>query len=223
MSSTDTNAAVNADQLVRQLNWRYATKKFDPAKKISAENWSAIEQSLVLCPSSFGMQPWKFIVVTDSAVREKIKGAAWNQGQVTDASHLVVIAHQTNVSENDARKLIDTTASVRGIPPASLEGYYQMIVGSIAKGGIAHVGAETWASMQSYIALGFILSAAAMLGIDACPMEGFEPAKVDEILGLSKMGYHPTVLVPVGYRALDDKYGPAPKVRYSAKELIVRV
>ena len=113
--STQANAVVTPEQLVAQLNWRYATKKFDTTKKISAENWRAIEQSLVLSPSSFGMQPWKFIVITDAAVREKIKAAAWNQGQVTEASHLVVIAHQTNVSEADARKLI-VPVSVKRVP-----------------------------------------------------------------------------------------------------------
>ncbi len=209
---------VENETLVRQLNWRYATKKFDPAKKISAADWQTLEQSLVLSPSSYGLQPWKFFVVDDPAIRAKLHPHAWNQPQIIEASHLVVFAIKSNLNATDVERYIARMADVRGVSAASLDGLKQMIVGSVEK-----PGAVEWATRQVYIALGMFLSAAALVGIDACPMEGFVPEKFDETLGLTKLGYSSVVLATAGYRSADDKYGSLPKVRFKHEEVVTHI
>ncbi len=205
------------DQVIDALNWRYATKAFDPSKKIPAETWAALEASMILSPSSFGLEPWKFVVVNDPAVREKLKAAAWNQGQVTDASHLVVFAGQSSMADKDVDRLIQATADVRGTSVESLEGYSKMMKGFIAQPGW---DAKAWASRQVYIALGFLLETAALLNVDACPMEGFNPKAFDEILGLPELGYNSVVMCTLGYRSANDKYASAKKVRYMPRDVI---
>lgn len=210
------------EALINQLNWRYATKAYDSTKKISAEDWAALEHALVSAPSSFGLQPFKFIVVKDPAVREKLKGAAWGQGQVTDASHLVVFAYKKNLTEADINKFINHTASERGMDPSALADYAGMIKGSVAAKTPEQIA--TWNSRQAYIALGFLLEAAAVLGIDASPMEGFDPSQFDEILGLAGTDYTSVVIAAVGYRdAANDWLAPLKKVRFSKEELIETV
>lgn len=212
--------AVPSETVLGQLNWRYATKKFDPAKKIAPDLWQALEQALVLSPSSYGLQPWKFVVVTDPAVRQKLRPAAWNQPQITDASHLVVFAVKKGVGPADADRLVRRTAEVRGIPVEALEGYKGMMYGSLSKPADQ---IDPWMARQSYIALGFFLTAAALLGVDACPMEGIEPAKFDDILGLSAKGYGSVVVAAAGYRAADDPNAGMAKVRYAPGEVVEHV
>jgi nitroreductase len=211
---------VNNETIVRQLNWRYATKKFDPSRKIQTPDWKTLEQALILSPSSGGLQPWKFFVVTDAAVRTKLRAAAWNQAQVTDASHLVVFAARVGFDAADVQRHIERTADVRGVTLESLEGYKNMMLGVVNRPA-AQV--DAWAARQPYIALGNFLSAAAMLGIDACPMEGFDPAQFNEILGLDKKGYTAVVIATAGYRADDDGYAKLAKVRYSSEDVITNV
>ncbi|QQL46147.1 NAD(P)H-dependent oxidoreductase [Sulfuriroseicoccus oceanibius] len=213
---------ISSSSVVDALNWRYATKQFDPERKIPSDDWAAIEQSLVLTPSSFGLQPWKFIVVDDPAVREAILPNAWNQRQVVDCSHLVVIAAVTDLGEEEVDKLINVSAEKRGVEPAVLDGYREMMLGMIVKGMDADQR-RAWAVRQGYIALGNLMTVAAMLQVDACPMEGFVPAEVDKILGLPERGLTAALLCPLGYRAAEDKYADAPKVRYPVEDLIERV
>ena len=206
--------------LLRQLQWRYATKKFDPARKISPDDWRTLEQALVQAPSSYGLQPWKFFVVTERALREKLKPLSWNQSQVTDASHLVVFAIRKNMGPADVERHVARIAEVRGVAPKSLEGFKQMILGLFSR-PVEEV--NIWAMHQVYIALGFFLCAAAMLGIDACPLEGFVPQKYDEILGLAEQGYGSVVLATAGYRASDDRHIALPKVRFKTEDVIVHL
>lgn len=213
---------ITATQLIEALNWRYATKKFDPAKKISAETWAEIERALVLTPSSYGLQPWKFLVVNDPALREQLVAHSWNQRQVADASHLVVFAAKQSVTEEDAVRLVATTAATRGLDPSTLGFYRDMIVGDLVHGPRSAVVPD-WAARQVYIALGQLMTCAALLGIDACPMEGIDPAAYDELLGLAGSDYATVVACPLGYRAGDDKYASLPKVRYPAGEVIRHV
>jgi nitroreductase len=208
-----------ADALVERLRWRYAVKKFDAAKKIPAEIWKALEEVLVLAPSSFGLQPWKFFVVTDPAVREKLKPASWNQTQITDASHLVVFAIKKDLSVADVEHFAQRIVEVRGVPEKSLEMYKKIMADFVGRAGKG-LDINAWAADQVYIALGTFMTAAAVLGIDTCPMEGFEPAKYDEILGLPALGFHATVLATAGYRAADDVFAKLPKVRYKKEEVI---
>ncbi len=206
--------------VLRQLQWRYATKKFDPARKIAAEDWRSLEQALVHAPSSFGLQPWKFFVVSDPDLKAKLKTASWNQAQITDASHLVVFAIKKNLGAVDVDRYLARIAEVRSVPLESLDGFKKLLLGSLNR-PVEQVSA--WAARQLYIALGFFLSAAAMLGIDACPMEGFQPEQYDEILGLSEMGYGATVLATAGYRAADDPYVKLAKVRYKPEDVVIHL
>jgi len=209
-----------SEELLRQLNWRYATKQFDPQRKIGAADWAALEDALVLSPSSFGLQPWKFVIVTNPALREKLVPASWGQRQVADASHLVVFALKKNFSEADVAAYVKRISDVRSIPVEALNGYQDMMVGSLFKARDA-AARTAWAINQIYIALGNFLTSAAMLGIDACPMEGIEPPKYDEILGLDALGLTSVVAAPAGYRAANDKYAALKKVRFPKEEVIV--
>lgn len=218
LSVADTaSRAVLSEALLRQLRWRYAVKKFDATRKISPALWNVLEEALVLSPSSFGLQPWKFFIVNNPDLRKKIQPAAWNQTQITDASHLVVFAIKKNMNTEDVRRFIDKIVEVRGVSKDSLAPYQQMMEGFVGK---PPLDINVWSSRQVYIALGNFLTTAAALGVDACPMEGFDPVKVNEILGLEKKGYAAVVLATVGYRAADDKYAEAPKVRYPKSQVI---
>lgn len=217
-------AAISADQVVEQLQWRYATKVFDPEKKVSDADWAALEQTLVLTPSSYGLQPWTFLVVTDAAVRESLVEHSWKQRQVADASHLLVFVVRKQMTAEQVDRFVDRCVEVRGGDAESLQGYRNMMVRDIVDGPRGQGEASTqWAKLQSYVALGNFMTAAAMMGIDTCPMEGFVPEKYDEILGLADRGLTAAVLCPAGYRAEDDKYAAMPKVRYAAEELIERI
>lgn len=206
--------------LLDSLNWRYATKVFDSSKKLSTEQMDALLEALRLAPSSYGMQPWKFVVVDSVELREKLKPVSWNQAQITDASHLIVLCRPDSITAQDVDRLMEATATARGIEVSSLDGYKQMVM------GVTQMSPEqqaVWASKQAYLALGVLLTAAAEMGIDACPMEGFDPAQYDEILGLNAKGLHSVVVCPVGFRSADDKYATAKKVRYPREEVVVRL
>ncbi len=205
--------------LLDALNWRYATKVFDANRTIPSDTWGAIEESLVLTPSSFGLQPWKFIVVTDPEIKQQLLPHSWNQQQVTDCSHLVVLAAKGPIGDGDLDAFIDATHSERGGEKESLQFYRDMMGGFIAK--MSDDQLLNWAKNQVYIALGQLMASAAVLKIDACPMEGITPSEYDKILGLEGSGYFTTVACPMGYRSSDDKYASLAKVRYS-KELVIQ-
>lgn len=215
-------STISTEQLLGQLHWRYATKQFDPHRKISAPDWASIEDALLLTPSSGGLQPWKFIVVTDPAARAKLLPASYGQAQITDASHLVVFAAKKNFSESDVDAFISHTAATRGVPVESLAPFRGMLVGGIVQ-SMDEKARDAWARNQAYIALGNLLTSAALLGIDACPMEGFDRAQYDEILGLNAQGLATAVIATVGYRAATDKYANAPKVRFPKEQVFTRI
>lgn len=205
--------------LLAQLSWRYATKAFDPTRAIPPAIWEALLDSLVLTPSSYGLQPWKFLIVDDPALRAALRPKSWGQAQVEQCAHLVVILGRTAMAEADIDRLIAATSATRGVPAAALDGYRGMMLKDLIHGPRSQVVAD-WAARQCYIALGQFMLACAELGVDTCPMEGFEPAAYDQILGLAGTGYHAVVVCPVGYRAADDKYAALPKVRFPRSEVI---
>lgn len=215
------STSINENVLTR-LRWRYATKQFDPNRKISPADWQTLEESLVLTPSSFGLQPWRFLVITDPALREKLVPVSWGQRQVADASHLVVFAVRKSLGEGDVDRYLKRISEVRGVGSDSLKGFRDMLLGFLAQPA-ERFNAANWAARQAYIALGQFMTTAALLGIDTCPMEGLEPEKYDEILGLGAQGYQTVVACPAGYRALTDKYATLPKVRFPASEVISHV
>lgn len=210
---------LSKDQILDTLNWRYATKKFDPSKKISDENWTALEQSLVLAPSSFGMQPWNFFVVRNPHIRQQIQEHAWGQSQVVDASHLVVFAIKTGINPADVDPYVERMADVRQTSKDNLQGLENMIKGFLNEPPFPF-DPNAWSARQVYIALGFFLYSAALLGIDTCPMEGFVPDKVNEVLALPEKGYSAVALCAAGYRAADDKYADMAKVRYKTEDVV---
>ncbi len=206
--------------LIQQLQWRYATKQFDPQRKIAEEVWSALEQSLILTPSSYGMQPWKFFILSrDAALRERLVACSWGQRQVADSSHYVVFTVRTEMTPADVDTYMDRIAEVRHTDKSAFEPLKKMIDGGVVRGMTATQQHE-WASRQAYIALGNFMTSAALLGVDTCPMEGIDPAKYDEILGLQGSGYATCVGCAAGYRAETDKYAQLPKVRYTAQQVI---
>jgi nitroreductase len=201
------------------LRWRYATKTFDPSKPIPAETWKVLEESLVLTPSSYGLQPWRFLVVTNAKTKAELRPHAWNQAQVTDCSHFVIFASRTTLNSEHIDDHFTRTEEVRGVPAAKMKGFRDMIVEDLVHGARSGVIAE-WAGRQSYIALGQFMLACALLHVDACPMEGFVPAEFDKILGLTARGLTATVCCAAGYRAESDKYAAMPKVRFPAEKLV---
>ncbi len=210
---------IPSSQLLDALNWRYATKSFDPGRKIPDDTWAALEESLVLTPSSYGLQPWKFLVITDKPLRESLVPHAWRQRQVADCSHLVVMAVKRKMTEADIDRFIHRIAEVRGGTADALAGFKKMMVDDVVTGERGRWAAE-WAARQAYIALGQFMTGAALLGIDTCPMEGFEPQKFDEILQLAGEGLTTAVLCPAGYRSADDRHATLPKVRFKAADVI---
>jgi nitroreductase len=213
---------VNSNQLLEQLNWRYATKQFDPNRKISASDWATLEEALRLTPSSGGLQPWKFVVVTDPAMRAKLRPASFGQPQITEASHLVVFTAKNNFNEADVDTHLQHVARVQGVPVESLAQFRGMLVGGIVQ-AMDETARNAWARNQAFIALGNLLTSAALLGIDACPMEGFDHAQYDEILGLKAKGYSSAVIATLGHRLPTDKYAAAPKVRFPREQIFLNV
>ena len=209
---------LSANMLLTQLNWRYATKKFDPTRKIPQGTWVTLEQVLVLSPSSYGLQPWRFIIVRDPHLRITLRPLTMDQPQLTDCSHFVVFARKNTMTEADVEKLVDRTTEVRDLPRGALRGYHDLMVGDIVKGPRSQWVKE-WTARQTYIALGNLLTAAALLGVDACPMEGLDPASYDEVLGLTAKGYSTVCACALGYRAANDPYAAANKVRYEFSEV----
>ncbi|MFZ9752427.1 MAG: NAD(P)H-dependent oxidoreductase [Cyanobium sp.] len=201
------------------MRWRYAVKAFDPDRRIAPELWAALEEALVLTPSSYGLQPWKFLVITGAELRAELRPFSWNQSQITDCSHLVVLLRQRTVRAADADRLINATASCRGLDPASLEPYRQMIHKDLIDGPRSQT-IGSWAANQVYIALGTLMTAASLLGVDTCPIEGFSPSDYDRILELEDSPYQSAVVCACGYRSADDKYASLAKVRYPAADLI---
>jgi len=207
--------------LIEKLNWRYATKKFDHTKKLSPAQLDELLQAVHLSPSSAGLQSYKIIVVEDPATRQKLREAANGQAQLTDASQIIIFASETNLDADYVKHYIDHVAKTRNIDRENLEGFEQMING--------HVSSQTeeqkiiWSNKQAYIALGVLLTAAAELGIDACPMEGFNATKFDEILGLKEKGLTTAVIVAIGFRSEDDGYSKLVKVRKPEEEMFIHI
>jgi len=207
------------EHLLSRMHWRYSPKSFDSEKKIPEATWEAIARSLVLTSSSYGLQPWKFIVIQDPALREKLRAASWNQRQVTECSHYVVLSSRVEMDEAYVERYIQSVVAARGVAIESLAGLRKSILGDVVHGARSKIVAE-WATRQIYIALGNLLTSAAVLSVDSCPMEGFDPSKYDEILGLKDSPYRATVACALGYRNPSDPLGKMAKVRFAPSEIL---
>lgn len=213
--------SLTPDQLIDALRWRYATKQFDPERKIPEDSWLAIQQSLVLTPSSFGLQPWKFLVVENPDLRKQLLAESWNQPQVTDASHFVVLATKTDLGPADIDRWITCMGEAQGKSPEDLAPLQGMIAGFSER--MSHEERREWNTRQSYIALGQLMTTAAVMGIDACPMEGISNNAYDRLLGLEGSDYATVVACALGYRAASDKYATTPKARFPLEQVIQRI
>lgn len=204
--------------MLHKLQWRYATKQFDTEKKVSEEDVTTLLDAMNLAASSYGLQPYEFVVVKNQALQKQLQAVSFNQAQVADASHLIVICAKTEVTPEYIDSYIKRIAEVREVEIDSLGGYADMMKQSI---GSQDPDAQlTWAQKQCYTVLGTLLLACADLKIDACPMEGFIPASYNELLGLSAQGLHATIVIPIGYRDVHDSYQHVKKVRRSLADMV---
>jgi nitroreductase len=208
--------------ILESLKWRYATKQFDTTKKLTPDQLGMLLEAARLSPSSFGLQPWKFVVVTNPAVRAKLREAAWNQSQITDASALIVFCVRKDIDDVLVDSYMQSIAKTRSVPIESLKGFADSIKGSL-KSRPTPDALKEWATRQVYIALGVLLTVAAHLDIDACPMEGFDPKKFDDILGLAALGLESRTLATVGFRSVDDVTASYAKVRFPKEAVVVEV
>ncbi len=207
--------------LLENLNWRYATKKFDATKKISASDLNTLKEAVRLSASSYGLQPYKVIIVENPEVREKLNAAAYGQTQITDASQLFIFANDLDLGAVSVDNYIKNISETRGVPVEALGGFSDMMKGTIAN--LSEEAKNIWSAKQTYIALGTLLSAASELKIDATPMEGFNAAQFNEILGFDKLGLNASVIATVGYRHDEDDAQHYKKVRKSHEELFITI
>jgi len=204
-------------ELIKNLKWRYATKQFDPSKKVSQENLDKLKKAVQLSVSSYGLQLYKVLIVENRAIRERLKEASWGQNQITDASHLFVFCNYTNVKDKDVDHYIELSARTQNIKIDVLNGY-----GDFMKEKINDMESneqQHWTKRQTYLALANLLNACAESKIDACPMEGFEAEKYNDILGLADKGLSAAVIATVGYRSQNDTSQFRKKVRKPLSEL----
>ena len=213
-----TLATMSQNAILDALRWRYATKSFDPTKKLSEEQVGTLVESLRLTPSSFGLQTWKFLVVTDQETKDNLQKVSWNQPQVGDCSHHFVLCRPATYTPEDAVEFLDLAAETQKVPRESLEGYENMIGGFL--GNMDGDARAAWMAKQVYIALGQLMAVCAVEGIDACPMEGFDATQYSAILGLEAKGLVPVVCCAIGFRAEDDHSAERAKVRFTTDQVV---
>ena len=209
------------DKIIGALQWRYATKKFINTKKLSKSQVEELLEAVRLAPASYGLQSYRIILVEDEEKRKMLREVAYGQSQFTDASNILVFAVRKDLNENDVKEYMEEIAKVRGLPMEQLKGYSDMINNSISTRD--NETKKNWATRQAYIALGVLLTVAATEKIDATPMEGFDIAKFDEILGLGELGLTSVVVAAVGFRDEGDDYLKMKKVRMPKDKLFIKI
>ncbi len=201
--------------------WRYATKTFDATKAITSEDIEILKDSIVLSSSSYGLQPYKVLIIENKDLKEKLKPASFNQSQITDASHVMVFLINGNINDKEVDIHISNIAETRNIPVENLDGYRQFMKSRVST--LPDDVKLNWTSKQAYIALANVMSAAAELKIDSCPIEGFDSEQYDKILELNDTTYSSTVVVALGYRSTEDDTQHMPKVRKTKEELFTHL
>lgn len=205
-------------ELIERLQWRYAVKRFDDSRTLDQATWEALEASLVLTPSSYGLQPWRFVVITDPALKAQLPAISWNQQQPKDCSHMIVLAARKTMDESYVNRFMESVAQQRGLPAEAVAGYRNVLISTVNSTMGKHLD---WNARQVYIALGQLMATAAMLRVDTCPMEGIDTAAYDTILGLTETDYTCVVGCALGYRHPQDKAASAAKVRFAAPDVVV--
>jgi nitroreductase len=202
------------------LEWRYATKHYDTTKKLTDEQRSVITEALRLAPSSYGLQPWKFVHVTNPETRERLKEAAWNQAQLTEASDIFVLCSVNVIDEAYIDRYLASTAKARSMDVAHLAGFKELLMNTVK--GMTPERMEEWNARQVYIALGVAMQAAAEHRIDTSPMEGFNGQAFDEILGLGVLGLKSRLILAAGFRSSDDAVQNYAKSRFDADDVFIQ-
>jgi nitroreductase len=206
---------------IESLQWRYATKKFDATKKLSNTQISILKEAFNLTATSYGLQPIQLVVIQNKEIKEKLVPASWNQQQVAQASHVLVICIQENFTSKEVESYFDLVKEIRNTPDEVLNSFRSFLVAEIDKKTPEEL--NVWNKNQAYLALGNLLTVCAVEQIDACPMEGFIPEQYDEILGLKAHGLTSTLVLPVGFRADDDAMKELAKVRKELKDSIIEI
>jgi len=209
---------ISPQRLLGALRWRYATQRFDPSRPIPDPTRLALLETLRLAPSGFGLQPWRFISAESPALRQTLAAASWNQPQVLQAPSLLVLCRRDRVDSSDAERLIALARAQRAISDDEAAQWRANLASFLTSG----TDIAEWAARQVYLALGTLVTAAALLGVDACPLEGIDPAAYDRALGLPGTGYTTVLAVALGYRAADDPAAALPKLRFSSDQVVTR-
>jgi nitroreductase len=203
------------------LQWRYATKKFDNSKQISRADLTALKQAIRLSASSYGLQPYSVLVISDDQMKAKLRPVCWNQAQITDASHVFVFAGRKDFDAELIDSYLNLVSATRELPLDALSGYGDFMKSKLLD--LPQTSKASWTSHQAYLAAGNLLSAAAALEIDTCPMEGFEREAVDNILNLSEKSLTTALIIAAGYRSEDDQTQYYQKVRRTEEELFIHI
>lgn len=204
-------------EFIKNQQWRYATKKFDATKKVSESDFETLLQAIQLSTSSYGLQPYKIFIIENPELRAQLQPACWGQSQITEASHMIVFTNILNFGSEHIDAYIENLAKTRGINVEDVKGYADFMKMKINERPSDFI--NEWTAKQTYLALGNLLNAAAELKIDVTPMEGFEPEKVNEILGLNHKGLNATLVATIGYRHEEDTTQHYAKVRKPIEEL----
>jgi nitroreductase / dihydropteridine reductase len=215
----NTQHTTHMNNIIEALNWRYATKIFDPNKKISDADLQTILEAGNLAPTSYGLQPFRIINVIDPAVRAELRAVSYNQSQVTDASALLVLAVRTDIDAAYVDEYVSRIATIRSMPVEALTGYSDMMKGTVA--GRTAEANKAWSAKQSYVALGTMVATAATLGVDSCPMEGFDAAGLDSVLGLADHNLASVAYLTLGYRSETDEFAGYKKVRLAMEDFVI--
>jgi len=209
------------NEIIKALEWRYATKMFDSSKRLSQQQVNDLKRVTQLSASSYGLQPYKVLIISDKSIKEKLKPASYGQGQIVDSSHLFLFCAMKGFNKKDVNQFIDLNVEISHVSKASLKNLQEMM--DMKMDSMDEEENLLWATKQAYIALGNLLTAAAVMGIDTCPIEGFIPQQYSDILGLNKMNLEPLVLAAIGYRSEKDKYQFIPKVRKKELNLFIEM
>lgn len=208
-------------QFIKDANWRYATKKFDSSKKVSADDLEILKEAIRLSSSSYGLQPYKVFIIENPELKAQLRPFSWGQSQIEDASHVIVFANIANIGDTEIEAYFNNLTTTRGIPMEAVQGYYDFMKSKFNP--LTAEAKNIWAAKQTYLALGNLLNAAAELKIDVTPMEGFEPEKYNEVLGLTEKGLNAAVIATIGYRHEEDAAQNFAKVRKSSEELFINL
>ena len=218
--ATVKNKTMNSE-IIEKLKWRYATKKFDTSKKLSEEKLNILKEAFNLTATSYGLQPLKMLVISNPEIQEQLIPFSMDQPQVRDASHVLVLCIEAEMSSQYITQYFDRVEASRKTPRQILEPFQEYLVTSFAQKGPEEI--SRWMIYQAYLAMGNLLTVCALEDIDACPMEGFDPEKYDELLKLHKLGLRSVLVLPVGYRAPDDEFAEMKKVRRGVEEVVIEI